>query len=225
MKRSCFCQTSPSNPGVRNPCDIYKDIDKGLYVSADTGEPFTGDCGGVSYVKGNPSTTFPSGNTGVTFTPSPNEPAAGEPIGYLLHVYYDFDRAYLRDESTPELEKLCTMMKNQPDLVVEIGSHTDSRGSNSYNYRLSQRRAESVTRYLCETCGIAKERLVPRGYGETKNVNRCANKIPCSEQEHQLNRRTEFRIVGCLSCYDNQETKISSPNPATKVSSCQGCPF
>ena len=99
------------------------------------------------------------------------------------------------------------------------------RGSNNYNYRLSQRRAEAVTRYLCDDCGISKDRLVPRGYGETKNVNQCANKVPCSEQEHQMNRRTEFRVIGCLSCYDNQETKLSAPNSGAKVSKCVGCPF
>ena len=222
----------PSTPITRGgPCDIYKDMDKGLYVSAETGEPFTGDCGGVTYVNGNPNTSFPTTTTttGTVTTSTTFEPSGTSytdaNAGYLMHVYYDFDRAYLRDESTPELEKLCTMMKNQPDLVVEIASHTDSRGSNNYNYRLSQRRAEAVTRYLCDVCGISKDRLVPRGYGETKNVNRCANKIPCSEQEHQMNRRTEFRVIGCLSCYNNAETKLSAPNPSTKVSSCQGCPF
>ena len=82
--------------------------------------------------------------------------------------------------------KLLTLMQNNPDYVVEIGSHTDSRGSNNYNDRLSSRRAKSVVRWLGEK-GIPKDRLVAKGFGENINVNNCANNIPCSEKEHQLN--------------------------------------
>ena len=114
------------------------------------------------------------------------------------------------------------MMKENTDLIVEIASHTDSRGSFRYNRSLSQRRAESVVRWL-EDCGIARERLVPRGYGETKNVNNCANAIPCSEREHQMNRRTEFRVIGCMSC--SSQEALSSPKSNPRLDECQGCPF
>jgi outer membrane protein OmpA-like peptidoglycan-associated protein len=113
-------------------------------------------------------------------------------------------------------------MLQNPTYIIEIGSHTDARGSNSYNNRLSQRRAESVVRWLHKK-GIDKERLVAMGYGETMNVNDCKNDIPCSEQQHQMNRRTEFKILGCKGCVDNPI--LSTPNEAAKVDNCVGCPF
>lgn len=146
----------------------------------------------------------------------------GTPTAYVLHIYYDFDQAYLREEATPELNKLHQLMLDNPTYIIEIGSHTDARGSNSYNNRLSQRRAESVVRWLHKK-GIDKERLVAMGYGETMNVNDCKNDIPCSEQQHQMNRRTEFKILGCKGCVDNPI--LSTPNERAKVDNCVGCPF
>ena len=156
------------------------------------------------------------------FTVVRDETQEGEPIAYLLHIYYDFDQSYLRDEAQPEIEKLCKMLTANSDLIIEIASHTDSRGSFRYNRSLSQRRAESVVRALVE-CGIAEGRLVARGYGENKNINNCANRIPCSEREHQMNRRTEFRIIGCTSCSDVKA--ISKKNEDAKVDECASCPF
>lgn len=170
--------------------------------------------------------TFENGNV-VTppdnvFPVSPTPKETGEAISYLLHIYYDFDQAYLRDEATPELDKLLRLLQNNPTYIIEIGSHTDARGSNAYNNRLSQRRAESVSRWLVKN-GIDKERLVAMGYGETINVNDCKNNIPCNEQQHQMNRRTEFKVLGCKGCVDNPI--LSTPNEGTKIDNCVGCPF
>ena len=143
-------------------------------------------------------------------------------IAYLLHIYYDFDQAYIRDESNPELKKLKKMMTDNPNYIIEIASHTDARGSDSYNNRLSQRRAEAVVRWLVKQ-GLERDRLVPRGYGEGMTSNKCVNLIPCTEKEHQMNRRTEFRVLGCKGCTD--EKVLSKPNEKTKVDKCQGCPF
>ena len=74
-------------------------------------------------------------------------------------------------------------------------SHTDSRGNDDYNMSLSQQRANSVVNYLVGK-GISRSRLVAKGYGETRLVNRCANGVECSEADHKKNRRTEFRIIG-----------------------------
>lgn len=156
-----------------------------------------------------------------TFQPGPVQ-QADKPVAYLLHIYYDFDQSYLRDEATPELEKLLKLLNDNPTYIIEIGSHTDARGSDSYNNRLSQRRAESVVRWLLKR-GVDKDRLVPMGYGETINVNDCKNNVPCSEQQHQMNRRTEFRVLGCKGCVDNPI--LSKPNEAAKVDNCVGCPF
>ena len=189
----------------------------GLYVDLETGQPYTGDYNGVEVKDGSliGGTTNDAWTQGGTVYPDGNR-------GYLLHIYYDFDQSYIREEASPELQKLCAMMKENTDLIVEIASHTDSRGSFRYNRSLSQRRAESVVRWL-EDCGISADRLVPRGYGETKNVNNCANAIPCSEREHQMNRRTEFRVIGCVSCASEEKLSQQKDNP--RVDECQGCPF
>lgn len=85
-------------------------------------------------------------------------------------------------------------MKDKPNIRVEISSHTDSRGSSDVNKTLSQARAESVVNYL-ESKGITKSRLLANGYGEDRPINRCTNGVPCSETEHQENRRVEFRVL------------------------------
>jgi outer membrane protein OmpA-like peptidoglycan-associated protein len=80
------------------------------------------------------------------------------------------------------------------DLTLELSSHTDCRGSNAYNQELSQRRAQSCVDYII-AAGITKDRILAVGHGETLLVNQCADGVPCTEAEHQMNRRTELRIV------------------------------
>jgi outer membrane protein OmpA-like peptidoglycan-associated protein len=155
---------------------------------------------------------------------SPTYPdlAEGDLVPYLVNIYYDFNQSFIRDDAEPELNKLLTMLVDNPQYIVEIGSHTDSRGSYRYNTRLSQRRAESVVRWLTSK-GITRDRLVPVGYGESVNVNNCKNLIPCSEKEHQLNRRTEFKVIGKVGDADFIES--SRPNMNPRVDVCVGCPF
>ncbi|MNR02849.1 Outer membrane porin F precursor [compost metagenome] len=85
-------------------------------------------------------------------------------------------------------------MTDNPTIWIELGSHTDSRGKDNYNLDLSQKRAESAVQYIISR-GINKNRLTAKGYGETQLLNKCANGVNCTEEEHQLNRRTEFKIV------------------------------
>lgn len=113
----------------------------------------------------------------------------------IPNIYYDYDKATLRPESKLVLDSILVFFNDNKDLLIEIGSHTDSRGSDEYNQKLSQARAQSVVDYLIEK-GVANDRLVAKGYGETKLVNNCGNDVPCSEEEHQRNRRTTFRITG-----------------------------
>lgn len=113
----------------------------------------------------------------------------------VKNIYYELDKADLRPESYPSLDSLYNVMIDNPAIIAEIGSHTDSRGSDSYNLDLSQRRAQSVVDYLINK-GIDSIRLVATGYGETKLKNGCTNGVRCSEEEHQINRRTEFTIIG-----------------------------
>jgi outer membrane protein OmpA-like peptidoglycan-associated protein/tetratricopeptide (TPR) repeat protein len=123
----------------------------------------------------------------------------------IPNIYYDYDKATLRPESEAVLDSILVFFKDNKDLTIEIGSHTDSRGSDAYNLKLSQARAQSVVDYLIGK-GIAPERLVAVGYGETKLVNRCSNGVDCTEEEHQKNRRTTFRIIG-------SKQKIESVEP------------
>ncbi|MEM6964814.1 MAG: OmpA family protein [Bacteroidota bacterium] len=213
-------QPDDGTGGVVNRGITYNEVTE-LWID-ENGEPFTGIHQGKKIVDGMEDTSV-AVNPGFDISPTVNDNGDGSvSISYLLHIYYDFDQSYIRDDAKPEIEKLCQMMTDNQDLIIEIASHTDSRGSFRYNRTLSQRRADAVVRALIE-CGIAEERLVARGYGERKNVNNCANNIPCSEREHQMNRRTEFRIIGCVSCA--QKEAISREDPNTNVSECVGCPF
>ncbi|MBN1768241.1 MAG: OmpA family protein [Prolixibacteraceae bacterium] len=112
----------------------------------------------------------------------------------LENIYYDLDKWDILPESEPELDKLVAILKENPTLVVELGSHTDSRGSDSYNLNLSQRRSESAVAYIVSQ-GVPRSRIVAKGYGETQLVNDCMNGVECSDSEHRKNRRTEFKIL------------------------------
>jgi outer membrane protein OmpA-like peptidoglycan-associated protein len=117
-----------------------------------------------------------------------------EAIPYLLNIYYDLGRSSVRPEAIPELNRLYFLMLNNPEITVEISSHTDSRGSDQLNKNLSQRRASAIVSWLVSK-GINKKRLIARGYGEERLVNECEDGINCNEEQHQLNRRTEFRVL------------------------------
>jgi outer membrane protein OmpA-like peptidoglycan-associated protein len=112
----------------------------------------------------------------------------------IPNIYYDYDKTTLRPESFPVLDSLYSLFAENPTIVVEIGAHTDSRGSNEYNLTLSQGRAASVVKYLVQK-GLPIERLKAVGYGETSPVNKCVDGVECTEEEHQLNRRTTFKIL------------------------------
>jgi outer membrane protein OmpA-like peptidoglycan-associated protein/tetratricopeptide (TPR) repeat protein len=107
----------------------------------------------------------------------------------LKNIFYDFDKATLRSESTNELERLLKLLNEMPKLKIEISSHTDSKGANDYNFKLSDNRAKSVVEYLISK-GISPERLVSKGYGEEKPI--ATNE---TDEGRQLNRRTEFKIL------------------------------
>ncbi|MEZ5106130.1 MAG: OmpA family protein [Draconibacterium sp.] len=112
----------------------------------------------------------------------------------MENIFYDFDKWDILPESEAELNKLVKIMNENPSWKVELGSHTDSRGSDSYNERLSQKRSDSAVAYIVEH-GISKDRIIAKGYGESQLVNRCVNGVDCSDEEHRQNRRTEFKIL------------------------------
>ena len=109
-------------------------------------------------------------------------------------IYFDFDKSKIRPDAANELNKAIEIMKKYPEIVVEFGAHCDSRGPDSYNEKLSGRRASSTVEYMHDR-GISQDRLTGKGYGEKMLVNKCSNGVKCTEDEHQLNRRTEFLIL------------------------------
>lgn len=117
----------------------------------------------------------------------------------LNKIYYDFNKSTLRAEAYPELEKLLRFLIDNPTAKVELSSHTDARGSDNYNNKLSEGRAKSVVDYLVSS-GISRTRLIPIGKGETQILNHCKNGIKCTDDEHLFNRRTEMRVI----CIDNK---------------------
>lgn len=112
----------------------------------------------------------------------------------LENIHYDFDKYNIRKDAAEILDGLLKTLKENPTLKIELASHTDSRGSDSYNLALSQRRAQAAVDYLVSR-GIARDRMVANGYGETRLLNKCANGVACSNEDHQTNRRTEFTVL------------------------------
>ena len=116
-----------------------------------------------------------------------------EPIR-LNNIYYDFDDDKILEDSEPDLEFLYGLMEEYSDMVIELSSHTDSQGAARYNEDLSQRRANSAKKWL-EKRGVDKKRIKAIGYGEKVILNKCKNRVPCTDDEHRFNRRTEFKII------------------------------
>ena len=110
------------------------------------------------------------------------------------NIYFDYNKASIKESSFPALDVIAEYLTKNSDIKVELSAHTDSRGSDSYNLRLSDKRAKSVVSHLIKS-GISKSRLVGKGYGEKKLVNKCANNVECSDEEHQENRRVEMKVL------------------------------
>lgn len=121
--------------------------------------------------------------------------------GYITlnPIYFDFNKYNISSDAALELDKVVEFMKSHPEIKIELGSYTDCRGDAASNQVLSDNRATASMNYIVSK-GISKDRITARGYGETKLVNSCACEgtivSPCTEEEHALNRRTEFVIVG-----------------------------
>lgn len=121
----------------------------------------------------------------------------------LSNIHYDFNKWNIRPDAMPILDSLI-MILNEHSITVELGSHTDSRGSIQYNERLSQNRAESAVAYLIKH-GIDSKRITAKGYGESRLLNRCSDGIDCNDDDHQANRRTEVKVTGYTTLQKVQE--------------------
>jgi outer membrane protein OmpA-like peptidoglycan-associated protein/tetratricopeptide (TPR) repeat protein len=112
----------------------------------------------------------------------------------LENLYYDVNSAEIRKDAAIILDELVRIMNENPTMKIELSSHTDSRAPADYNLKLSQQRADAAVNYLISR-GVKENRLVAKGYGEKKLLNKCADGVDCPEEEHQKNRRTEFKIL------------------------------
>ena len=115
-------------------------------------------------------------------------------IAGVGNIYFDFDKATIKPESEPTLNRVVEIMKNYPMLKIEIGSHADARGTDKYNMELSQRRAESTLEYLVNH-GIDRSRLTAKGFGESMPLNDCTKPTGCTNEQYAKNRRSEFTEV------------------------------
>jgi OOP family OmpA-OmpF porin len=151
----------------------------------------------VSTVNVNCSDTIDIGTTMINYLPR---------VSITLNIYYDFDKYKLSDTAKQTIDKMVMPLFDLfPNGIIEIGSHTDSKGTDLYNIRLSQKRSESVVSYIISK-GISGERLVAKGYGMRNPIAPNTNKDGSDNPEgRQLNRRTEFKVVGQISTSDNTE--------------------
>ena len=127
----------------------------------------------------------------------PKEIAVGNDLAKILNIgniYFDYNKANIRKDAAEQLAKIVKVMQEHPTMTVDVRLHTDSRGSDKYNLALSQRRAKSTIKWITSH-GIKKNRITGKGYGETQLVNECSNGVPCTEEQHQANRRSEFIII------------------------------
>lgn len=113
------------------------------------------------------------------------------------NIYYDYDKWDIRPDAAKELNKVVTVLEEHPGILMELGSHTCSKGNDTYNQQLSEKRAKAAVEYI-KNKGVDGERISFKGYGESALTNGCKNGINCSENRHKKNRRTELKITGIM---------------------------
>jgi outer membrane protein OmpA-like peptidoglycan-associated protein len=112
----------------------------------------------------------------------------------IENIYYDYKKFDIRPDAALELDKIIVILNKYPNMRIELRSHTDSRGNDNFNLKLSDDRANSAALYIISK-GIESKRIVAKGYGEKELINKCKNGVKCEEKEHEENRRTEFKIL------------------------------
>lgn len=134
----------------------------------------------------------------------------------MRNIFYDYNKSDIREDASPDLDRLAGLMKQFQSMTIELSSHTDSRGTDVYNKKLSSQRANAAKEYLLQK-GIAENRIQAVGYGEKRLQNNCKDGVDCSEFEHQRNRRTEVLITNFdqaeyIRVYyeKNEPTKVDS---------------
>ena len=127
----------------------------------------------------------------------PPHPGSTYNVGQVIelqNIFYDFDESYIREDATGDLNKVVNLLKRYPGMKVELGSHTDARGTKGYNKALAERRAKAAVDYIVSQ-GVPRSSVVAMGYGEQILKNHCGDNIDCPEEAHQRNRRTEIKVL------------------------------
>lgn len=161
--------------------------------------PYTIEAAKDNFTTGSKAIVTPE-NSGITQVPIGLDPSLIERKDGLLKIkigiiFFDLDKSDVRYDAAIELSKVVLLMSQYPSVAIKIESHTDSRANDQYNLELSDRRAKATRDYIISQ-GIDSERIESAiGYGETQLINNCANGVPCTEAEHQMNRRSEFIIT------------------------------
>ncbi|GGZ47913.1 OmpA family protein [Mesonia mobilis] len=143
----------------------------------------------------------------------------GDDLSDLLQldpIYFDLDKFNIRNDAAVELQKVLAVLKKYPSMKIDIRSHSDSRGKDQYNLYLSDKRAKSTAQYLIDN-GISVSRVSGKGYGETQLMNDCANGVDCTEEEHALNRRSEFIILNENQTPEEVRSAIAKQNGFEEV--------
>lgn len=137
------------------------------------------------------TTQISTGDTNKTLTLKQKKAVVTEDAIVIENIYFDFDKASIKQESTLSLNKIVEVLNNNPEMSIVINAHTDNKGTADYNLKLSERRAKSSYQYLINK-GIAASRLSYKGFGESQLLNKCDK---CSAEQDQTNRRVEFKII------------------------------
>jgi outer membrane protein OmpA-like peptidoglycan-associated protein/tetratricopeptide (TPR) repeat protein len=180
--------------------------EKGMYTfekdKIECDKDYTVRVTGINGYSSNEKPVHTANKTGETFVEVPLEKNTkkigpdtdlAETFG-IKNILFDLDKSNIRKDAAAQLALLVEVMNDYPTMKIDVRSHTDSRQTHEYNERLSERRAKSTIAWLVKN-GIAKDRLTGRGYGETQLVNKCADGVDCTEEEHQQNRRSQFIIL------------------------------
>lgn len=133
----------------------------------------------------------------------------GDDLTYILDlkpIHFDLDQYEIRQNAKKQLQKITDFMQKNPEILIDIRSHTDSRANDSYNDELSEKRVEATRDFLVER-GVDSNRISGRGYGETEPVNNCRNNVPCLESQHEANRRSEFILSIDCEVYNEVHAK------------------
>ena len=141
----------------------------------------------------------------------------------LSNIFYDFNDDKILPEAESDLTLVLDLMRQYPDMVIEMGSHTDAQGNDSYNQRLSLRRANSAKDWLVDR-GVKSNRIKGVGYGETQIRNQCTNGVKCDDEIHRQNRRTEFKIISGPTVIKIKKTRLKKRSGNGGIGMIQDAP-